>query len=140
MVDARKDPTERRRRALVSALIILFVVGGGAIAAVSGTTHWRSVDFVRMGAILFLSFLLAARATTSLRFTPRNPALDDELTRANRANAAAWGFWILMIGLLGLFAASFVEPIGVQEAAPLLIIAGAAAAGLRFVFLERTSA
>ncbi len=135
------DLSERRRRALSGALLIMLVIGATAIETASEHgEHWRSVDFVKVGSILLLAFILALRSTTNMRLRPRNPELDDELTRANRASAAGWGFWLLMPALLALFILNFYAPTPAREALPILIVAGAAAAGARFVFLERQGA
>jgi len=135
---AKKDPAETRLRTVLSATLIMFLVGGGALnATYEHGDHWRPVDFVRVSGILALAFVLAARSTTAIRLTPRNPALDDELTRANRASAAGWGFWGLMLTLLAAFAFSFYEPVSLTRIAPFMLIMGSAIAGLRFSFLER---
>ncbi len=123
---------------MLSSMIIMFAVAGGALdTAYEHGDHWRPIDFFRVGAILVFSLILALRATTAIRFTPRNPALDDELTRANRASAAGWGFWGLMVVLFAAFAFSFYEPVSLMRIAPMLLVTGAAIAAFRFVFLER---
>lgn len=138
MIIGKGDPSEQRRRALIGATMIMLVIGATAIEAVTEHgAHWRSVDYVKVGAILLLAFILALRSTTSMRLTRRNAELDDELSRANRASAAGWGFWALMPLLLALFVANFYWPMSIAETAPILMVAGAAAAGMRFVYLER---
>src|SRR5436190_13963553 len=93
----RIDPAERRRRTLFAVTLIMVTIGGGILNAASEHVgHWRSVDIVKVSSLLVLAFVLALRSTTAIRLKPRNPALDDELTRANRASAAGWGFWFLM--------------------------------------------
>ena len=136
-----RDPAERRRRVMLASMLILFSIGGGVLNTVfEHGAHWRTVDFVKIGAILTLAFVLALRSTTAIRLTPRNPALDDELTRANRSSAAGWGFWVLLLLLLAVFIANFTWPLAIAEILPFVLIAGAATAGLRFVFLERRGA
>ena len=138
----KRDPSERRRRALLLGIMVLFAVGGGALdrAIFQRAGHWRLIDYVTISAILFMALIIALRSTTNVGFTRRNSALDDELTRANRADAARWGFWVLMLALLGLFIANFRWPFGLADMAPMVIVAGAAAAGMRFVYLERAGA
>lgn len=132
------DPSERRRRTLLSALIIMFAVGGGALdAAYDRVGDWRPVDIVKVSGIIALALVLALRSTTAIRITKRNPELDDELSRANRASAAAWGFWGLTLVLLAAFAFSFYEPVSLTRIAPFLLVMGGATAAMRFVFLER---
>jgi hypothetical protein len=138
---AMRDPSERRRRALTGVLMILVMAGFAAVDALSSREgEWRLVDGVRVGAILLLALVVAVRSTTSFRFGARVPALDDELARANRASAAGWGFWALMTALVAASAAGFWQRLSVVEVAPAVLVIGAAAAGLRFVFLERAGA
>ncbi len=137
--EAMRDPTERRRRALMGAVLILVMAGFAAVDALwLRAGDWRLIDGVRVGAILLLALVVALRSTGSFALGARAPALDDELTRANRASAAAWGFWALMAGLIVAFAASFAWAPSVSELAPGLLVIGAATAGLRFIWLERS--
>jgi hypothetical protein len=136
--EAMRDPSERRRRALTGSVLILVMAGVAAVDALAAhAEQWRLVDGVRVGAILLLALVVALRSTTSFTLMRRVPALDDELTRANRASAAAWGFWALFAALILAFAASFFLHLHVAEVAPAVLVIGAAAAGLRFVWLER---
>jgi hypothetical protein len=140
MAEAEKrDPSERRRRSLVVAMMVLLAVGGGALdrAIFEHAGHWRLVDYVTVGALMLLALIIAVRSTTNFTLRARNPALDDELTRANRADAARWGYWVLMLALLGLFLANFRWRLGLADIAPMVLVAGAAAAGMRFAYLER---
>ena len=135
------DLPEQRRRMLIASTLIMVTIGGGILTAASEhVAHWRSVDILKLSGLMVLAFVLALRSTTAIRLRPRNPVLDDELTRANRASAAGWGFWFLMTALLALFVANFYWPMTLQEVAPIVIVYGAAAAGLRFAFLERRGA
>jgi hypothetical protein len=135
----KRDPSERRRRALVAVMLILFAACGGMIDRVvfGHTGHWRPVDYVRVGALMTLALVLALRATTSFRLLNRHPEIDDELTRANRASAATWGFWAVMLGLAGALIASFYWPLDAVGVTTGFVLFGAVIAGLRFVFLER---
>lgn len=131
------DPTERRRRTMIGATMVMLTIGSSALlTTLEHSDHWRPVDLVKVGGILTMAFVLALRSTTPIRFTPRDPALDDESARANRASAAGWGFWLLMPALLAMFIANFYWPLNMREILPVLIIIGAAAAGVRFAFLE----
>jgi hypothetical protein len=118
-------------------MLLVMTTVAAADALTAHGAQWRLVDGVRVGAVLFLALVLALRATTSFSLLPRNPALDDELTRANRASASAWGFWALFGALIVAFAASFFARLQVVEVAPAVVVCGAAVAGLRFVWLER---
>lgn len=139
--EAMRDPSERRRRALMGAVMILAMAGFAAADVLTARAgDWRAIDGVRVGAILLLALLVAVRSTTSFTLSTRTPALDDELTRANRASAAGWGFWALMAGLIAAFAASFFVHLHVFEVAPAVLTIGAGVAGLRFIWLERAGA
>ncbi|MBX3431207.1 MAG: hypothetical protein KF779_16595 [Hyphomonadaceae bacterium] len=139
MVEAKqRDPSLRRRRTLTaSAAVLLMAAGGAAEAVASHDGQWRLIDWVRVGAVLFLALVISLRATTSFSLRARDPALDDELARANRASAAAFGFWALFACMAAAFVGSFFFELRVVEIAPTALVIGAAAAGLRFVLLER---
>ena len=47
---------------------------------------------------------------------------------------------IRTFGLIGLFAANFRWQLGLADIAPMVFVAGAAAAGMRFAYLERQGA
>jgi hypothetical protein len=94
------------------------------------------VDFARLAAIVLLAMVLSLRSTTAFSLIGRNTVLDDELTRANRASAARFGFWALLIGVLVCIAASFVEVFSFAAVGPLLLAVGAVSAALRFAALE----
>jgi hypothetical protein len=139
--EAMRDPSERRRRALMGAVFIMALAAIAAVDALAPRAgDWRLIDGVRVGAILLLALVVAVRSTTSFSLSARVPALDDELTRANRASAAGWGFWALFGALVAAFAASLVWPLRVTDIAPLVLVIGAAVAGLRFIVLERAGA
>ena len=138
----QRDPSERRRRSLIVGVMVLFAVGGSALdrAIFEHAGHWRLVDYVAVSALMLLALIIAVRSTTSFSLRKRNPVLDDELSQANRADAARWGYWVLMLALFGLFLANFRWPFGLADIAPMVIVAGAAAAGMRFAYLERQGA
>ncbi len=129
---------EVRRRALLVAVSIMFMTLIAVYTAFSDSApgDWRGVDLVRAAGLLLLVLVLSTRSTTSFSLFGRNNVLDDELTRANRASAARYGFWFLMLGLLGSFVLNLWYPISFNEAAPVLMALGTAAATLRFVVLE----
>jgi hypothetical protein len=112
------------------------VTAGAANALAERQGALRLVDYVRIGGVVMMATAVALRSTTSFRFTARNPQLDDELARANRASAAQTGFWALMAASAAAFVAARAGLATLSEAAPLLLVTGAVAAGLRFTFLE----
>lgn len=123
---------------MIVAVAIMFMTLIAAFTAFidSGPGDWRAVDLVRATALLILVVVLATRSTTNFTFIGRSAVLDDELTRANRASAARYGFWSLMIGLLASFVLNLWLPVQLTQAVPLLMAFGAATATLRFVLLE----
>jgi hypothetical protein len=138
MVAAGRDPSRRRRGALTAATLIMLMSAGAAVDALAEHAGaWRLIDFVRLAAILLLALVVSVRSTTNFSLARRVPALDDELTRANRASAATWGFWSFFVALLAAYGATLALPVALQELAPAVLVCGAGAAGLRFVFLER---
>lgn len=131
------DPARRRRRTITAATIFLLVTVLSVMNATAGSDGaLRTVDIVRISALVFLAIVLALRSTTNFTLLARKPELDDELTRANRANAAVVGFWAMLLLTTGVYVASFFGAISVIEAAPLVLAAGALAAGARFSLLE----
>jgi hypothetical protein len=132
-----RDPAERRRRAILAAVAIMVMVGAGVMTALAEHAGaLRSVDIVKVGMLIVLALVLGLRSTTSFTLTTRNPVLDDELTRANRASAARAGYWALMLGAALAFVCGVLTDIKVTEVAPLLLAMGAAGAGIRFAILE----
>lgn len=127
-----------RRRALLVAVAIMLMTLISAYTAINGSSpgNWRPVDLVQAGALLLLVVVLSTRSTTSFALFGRNTVLDDELTRANRASAARYGFWSLMLGLLASFVISLWLPVQLTQVALILMALGAASAALRFVALE----
>ena len=138
MIASKHDPSLRRRRALTAAVLILLMTSAAAIdALVEHSGAWRLVDYARLAAMLLLALVISLRATSNFSFLKRAPELDDELTRANRASAATWGYWGFFIALLALYGATLVWPLNLRELTPAVLVCGAAIAGLRFVALER---
>ena len=133
------DRGVRRRRGLMGTTMILAMAAlAAADTLYDNASTWRLVDFVRVGAILVIALILSLRSTSAFSLVARDRKLDDELTRANRADAARWGFWALMVALMATFVASFYfASLRLSDVAPMVMVIGAAAAGLRFVTLER---
>jgi len=132
----KKDPAVTRRGVITNGMLMLLLFGGGTLAATSEFSGgWRTVEIVKITGLMFLSMVIALRSTTNFRFGKRDPALDDELTRANRASAAQYGFWAMFVTVAGVFIA---EMSGVHEPILMLMMlaAGAIGAGARFAWLE----
>lgn len=133
-----RSPTDRRRRVLFVSAIVLIVTLGAFVTSTAAISagHPRGVDLVRTAGFAMLTLVIAVRATTSFTLLKRDSALDDELTRANRAGAAFAGFWAMIVGLWAALAAALFINVTVLEAAPVIIAMGAAAAAVRFSRLE----
>ncbi|HEY6814952.1 MAG TPA: hypothetical protein VI168_05385 [Croceibacterium sp.] len=102
----------------------------------------QSVDLVRTaGWLLFSAVVLAALLTGGLWFKPREvrELMNDEVTRANRAEALGAGFTVAMFaGILLYGADSFAPgPVDLRDGIHLIVSAGLATALLRFGLLER---
>ncbi len=136
-----KDPTIRRRRAIVAGALVFVLIGLGSLQSMSHHDEaWRLVDIIKIGSLMALAVVLSLRSTTGFRITPRDPALEDELTQANRANAAQTGFWAMIAATVLAFVAGLNSDLTLAETAPLILGVGAISAAARFVILERRGA
>ena len=100
----------------------------------------RAVDHVRIGAWVVMSAaILFALYTGGAWF--RSPAvramLNDEPTRANRANAMQWGFIAATVTGMLVYVFQGVTHLTTREAIHLIVSAGLVAALIRFGMLER---
>ena len=100
-----------------------------------GALH--AVDIVRTAAFAILVLVLAARSTSAFTLVRKDPTLDDELARANRANAARWGFWAMLAGCLAALVASLFVPLTAMDIIPFVLMAGAFVPAVRFSRAER---
>jgi hypothetical protein len=100
----------------------------------------RHVDIYWIGSFFFwaasLLFVLAA-AGGLFRGRAMRALIDDEVTRAHRASAYAWGFWAMIVTCFAAFVISMFEPLGLMDTLHMLLTFGIAAALVRFVMLER---
>jgi hypothetical protein len=133
------DRLTRRRARMLPFLAIIFLSQQAAYFADSHP-QVRMVDHLKVGAWLVLSIvLLAALATGGFWFRPRRvrALMDDEVTRANRAEAFRIGFLVTMAAAIALYFFDQFEPMSGREAIHILMTIGIATALLRFGFLER---
>lgn len=129
----------RRRARMMPALAVIFIAQQAAYFTETDSAV-RLVDHVKVGAWLLLSVvLLLALATGGFWFKPKpvRELMDDEVTRANRADAFRAGFLVTMIAAILLYVANFLEPISGREVIHLLVTIGIATALIRFGMLER---
>lgn len=134
----KTNQTPRARRgqliAATGVLLLTCVMASDAIAPRGEAL--RAVDLVRIGTVLLLVLVLALRSTTGFRVRREGPELHDELTRANRATAARWGFWSLLTGLAACLVASLFWPLPLTEVVSILLLVGVVTATVTFTALE----
>jgi hypothetical protein len=146
MVDSHSDfataeRLSRRRARAIPALAVIFISQQAAfISEMPMLEPMRNVDVVKVSAWVVLSLVMLF-ALWSNGFWFRRKAvrdlLDDEATRAHRADAMSLGFLSAILLGIALYLLSMIGPIHVREALHLVVSTGIAAAMLRFGFLER---
>jgi hypothetical protein len=100
----------------------------------------RGVDYVRIGAWYLLALTSLAALLTGgfwLRSKAIRALLEDDVTRANRADALRLGFGLAMAAAIGLYAVSGPAGLTAREVIHIIVSAGLGASLLRFGFLER---
>lgn len=132
----------QRRRNRMLLVPILFFVWQGAYFGAYATPHapLRNVELVSLGAHLFLGLVLLLLLATggAWRYGKAVRAvLDDEATRAHRAEAYAWGFWALTLCIVALYATAPFVHLELGEIAHILLSVAVAVPALRFLMLER---
>jgi hypothetical protein len=135
----KADRLSRRRARVLPFLAILFLTQQVAFFA-EPDSGMRAVDHVKVGAWLLLStVLLLVLATGGSWLRPKRirALMDDDVTRANRAEAFRIGFLATMAGAVLLYFLSQFEPMSGRLAIHVLVTIGIAAALLRFAYLER---
>ena len=122
-------------------LAVIFITQQAAfLSSMRDLEPVRNVDHVKVSAWVVLSLVMLA-ALWSNGFWFRRKAvrelLDDEATRAHRADAMSLGFLCAMLAGITIYVLSMIEQVHVREALHVVISTGIAAAMLRFGFLER---
>ena len=64
--------------------------------------------------------------------------IDDERTQGLTARCYQMGYWALLLGVTGIYTASFLTKVDVNLVAPLLLATGVAVPPLTFAFLYRS--
>ena len=136
------DELSRRRARTLPLLAIIFLTQQASYVAdryEGAGAAVRTVDHVKIGAWLILSIVLLLVLTTGGLFKSRNvrALLDDDVTRANRADALKLGFVTTMISAFAIYGLLAFEPISARDAIHLLVTIGIATALVRFGLLER---
>lgn len=137
MTDFEKaERLERRRARFLPMMAVLLLAQQTLFIGWDG----RAVSAVQMAAWTILAaVLLAYMLTGGHWFSPKKvrDLANDEMTRANRAEALAAGFTGAMLTAMVVFFVSPFEPIEAQRAAHMIVTVGLAMALLRFGMLER---
>ena len=134
------DRLSRRRARMLPVLAVIFITQQSSFFISQVEDGARTVDRVGIGAWLILSVvLLLALTTNGFWSKPRaiRALLDDEVTRANRANALRVGFIAAMLAGLTLYVITLFEPVNAREAIHVVMTVGLAAALLSFGAAER---
>jgi hypothetical protein len=130
----------KRRARMLPVLAVLFLSQQASFLSGSAIEPARSVDGMKLSAWVVLS-LVMLMALWGPGFWFRRKAvrdlLDDEATRAHRADAMSLGFLCAILAAIAMYVLSMVEPMHVREALHVVVSIGIAAAMLRFGFLER---
>jgi len=128
-----------RIRGLSVGIIFLSATLGGVLAATGriATHQGRAVDEVRVGAFLLLASVLLAILLTGGRWVIGNPAMNDELVRANRAKAVWLGYVVLILSAMALYVAMLFNEVDFTQMLPALILIGVVVPAICFVALER---
>lgn len=142
MTDAEEADRLSRRRARIMPVLGLFLIIQQATFFTSPEDRMRTVDMVHAGAwVLLASVILGALMTGGYWLKPQavRDLMEDDVTRANRAEALRLGFVVAMIVAIALYAvAAFVpEPLTPRETIHAIVTAGLFTALLRFAALER---
>jgi len=133
------DRLTRRRARMLPFLAIIFL-SQQAVYFADRNPQVRTVDHVKVGAWLLLSVvLLLALATGGFWLKPKSvrALMDDEVTRANRAEAFRVGFLVTMVAGIGLYFIDQIEPMSGREAVHILVTIGIATALIVFGALEK---
>ena len=129
----------KRRSRMVFVLAIFFMMQQASYFS-GPDTGMRPVEYVRISGWLAMSVvLLIALTSGGFWFRPKHirELLDDEVTRANRADAMRFGFMAAMTASIALYFASLFDPMSGRQAIHLIMTVGIGLALLRFGFLER---
>ena len=129
----------RRRARMLPVLAILYLCQQFSFFSDQHGAD-RAVDHVKLSAwVVFTLVLLVALTTKGFWFKSRElrDMIDDETTRAHRAEALQWGFIFSTLAAVALYFVTMMETVGAREAIHITVSIGIAAALVRFGMLER---
>lgn len=136
------ERVSQRRSRVLWLQAILFIAWQGSFFGWGApmVEPLRTVDHVKMSAWLVWSaalLLLLATGGGWFRSKEVRRLLNDEVTRAHRAEAQQWGFWFAIPTTIGLSVVSQMAVVTTAEALHAILTLGVGAAILRFAVLER---
>jgi len=131
----------RRRARVLPALAVIFISQQASfLSGLPAGEPLRSVDGVKLSAWVVLSLVMLGVLWGNgfwFRRKAVRDLLDDEATRAHRADAMSLGFLCAILTAIAVYMLSMIEPMHAREALHLVVSIGIAGAMLRFGFLER---
>ncbi|HEY5721821.1 MAG TPA: hypothetical protein VIT45_05815 [Allosphingosinicella sp.] len=133
----------RSRARMFVAQAVLFVAWQGFYFGAAAGDQVRTVDTVRIWTwLVWVVALLALLATGGglMRSRSVRALLNDELTRANRAQAYVSGFWAAMVAAVGFYVIDLFDPIAAREAIHAIVSIAIASALITFALRERRNA
>ncbi len=134
------DRLVRRRARLWPVLAILIVLSQLSLVIAVPARLADSVGSFRDGLWLGLTMTSVAALWTGGYWFKRRAVrtlLDDEVTRAHRADALAVGFLLAMLASGALYVATMIGPVDVRVALNVIVTAALVGGLLRFSWLER---
>jgi hypothetical protein len=138
---AEAERLGRRRARALPAFALLFVIQQAAFYTANEPARLvRPVDFIRTGGWLALTLVLLAGLWTGgfwFRRREVRALMDDEVTRAHRADALSLGFLATILAAVVYYLVGVFEPTGARDALHGVVTVGIAVALLRFAMLER---
>lgn len=132
------DELSRRRARMTIPFTLIFLIQQAAFF--SNPLDTRTVSLVRLGGWTALALVILGGLTTGgfwLKSKEVRALMEDETTRAHRADALSLAFVLAMLTGIGLFVLQVFVPIETRVAIHLILSVGFAAALLRFGLLER---
>lgn len=140
ILNVEKAERLSRRRARMLPFLAVIYISQQATFFTDDALEGRSVDHVKIGAWLVLSLvMLLALATNGFWFQSAEvrALVNDESTKANRADAMTTGFIFAMLGGMVLYFLNQFEPVTAREAIHVILSLGLGASLVRFGMLER---
>lgn len=135
------DRLTRSRARAIPILVVMFSTQQVAyFATIGADTAAASSDHLRFASWLIMSVVLLLFLATGgglFRRAGVRALLNDETTRAHRAQATSSGFWVAMIFCFFLFGTTMYEPMDARTAVYIIMTVGIGTALLRFAVLER---